>query len=55
MIELAAGRRLDGLRLMPDFASLKKLIKVCLVRIPLVVGSADVGAEDDGFSDRSPN
>lgn len=44
MMELAAGRRLDALRLMAVFVSLKKLICVCGVRIPLARGSDVVGA-----------
>lgn len=52
MIELAAGRRFDGFMLIPVLASLKKFIGVCLVSIPLDLGSESVGADESpGFSE----
>jgi hypothetical protein len=51
MMEFAAGLRLEAFRLIPVLASLKKLIRVWRVRIPLAVGSVATRAVDDpGFS-----
>jgi hypothetical protein len=53
MIEFAAGRLLDGLRLIPVLASLKKLMSVWDVRMPLDRRS-ELGADEVvDFSDKS--
>jgi hypothetical protein len=55
MIELAAGLRLEDLRLMPVLPSLKKVIMVWRVRIPRAVGLVSTLEDDPGFSVRSIN